>query len=378
MGGILHKFHGVVVDFIDHGAATVTPEKALMMRRARGFGLVAFAVMLSALLTSLLEGRSATAYVAIAGMVVYGICLHWMSANEGRWAHVACNTSIAFLLAAIAAGSVYVGGAPSISVTYPALLILGTMYVLGVRTAAVWTGLSIVTLGYVCFTATLPAPAPGVLEVGPGFMFVSRSLVIVGVFAIASLGRRFEDQQTEQLQFMARHDPLTGLCNRREFDERLFQGLARAQRYRRRPALLFIDLDSFKQVNDQYGHGVGDDVLRGVAQVLQEQTRKTDAAGRIGGDEFVVLLEDAGDAKTAEAYAKRLLEGLTQTENDHLAPVSIRASIGVALFPDDGQDAERLIRSADSAMYLAKRSGGNCARLANDTGADGEADTEVG
>jgi diguanylate cyclase (GGDEF)-like protein len=92
----------------------------------------------------------------------------------------------------------------------------------------------------------------------------------------------------------------------------------------------------------------------------------------------VVLLEDAGDAKTAEAYAKRLLEGLKQTENDHLAPVSIRASIGVALFPDDGQDPERLTRSADSAMYLAKRSGGNCTRLATETVADGEADSEVG
>ncbi len=365
MRTIFQRLRRVVDGFIDHGSEGATPEKALMMRRARGFGLVAFVIMASAFTSSVLQGRAITAWFSIGGIIVYGVCMHFTSIQRGRFAELSSNVSIGFLLITITIASVILGGTSSASVTYPSVLLLGTMHVLGIRTAAVWTALSVVALAFVTFTATPIPAAPGTLALSPAVIFGSRASILVGVFAIAALGRRFEDLQTAQLQFLARHDPLTGLCNRREFDERLGQALARADRYQHRPALLFIDLDGFKAVNDQYGHGVGDDVLRGIAHVLDAQTRRTDAAGRIGGDEFVVLLEDGNDEKSAERYAERLLSELVATETEHVAPIAVRASIGIALFPDDGRTIESLTRAADSAMYDAKQHGGNRVALAN-------------
>jgi len=364
MSSLLPRLRRATIDFVEYGSEGATPERALMMRRARGFGLVAFVLMATILASTLLGGRETTAYIAIGGMVVYGISMFVTSLERGRYAHLSANASITFLLAMITWGSMLVGGAPSSSVVYPSVLILGTMYVLGIRTAAFWTAASIACLALVTFTAVLPPPAPGGLETSAAIVFSSRAVSILAVFSIAGLGRRFEDKQTEQLQFMARHDPLTGLCNRREFEERVHEALARARRYDRSPGLLFIDLDRFKQINDEYGHGVGDDVLRGIATVLQAHTRQTDAAGRVGGDEFVVLLEDASDEKSAERYAERLLAEIAATEGEHIAPIQVRASIGAALFPADGTDIESLTRSADSAMYRAKQAGGNRVALA--------------
>jgi diguanylate cyclase (GGDEF)-like protein len=161
------------------------------------------------------------------------------------------------------------------------------------------------------------------------------------------------------LQFVATHDALTGLPNRSLFGERLSQVLAQAQRYNRQLALLFIDLDGFKVVNDTLGHDAGDRLLREIAGRLRGCLREGDVTGRMGGDEFVVLIEQFSDVGQLEGVAEKIIETLSQ-------PVSIRghvcrvtASVGISAFPKDGRDSQVLLQCADSAMYRAKERGKN-------------------
>jgi diguanylate cyclase (GGDEF)-like protein len=348
-----------VNDFVERGSEGTSPEIALVIRRTRAFGLIAFTLLFAAgLVIALLAGSAQGVRVSITGMLAFAICLHFMARGRGRYARLASHAGIGVLISAITTAALDLGGASPIIVTYPSLLILATMYMLGVRAAAFWTAVSLAALALVVFTADLPPPPQGVLSPGAGVMFASRGLVLLAVFVIASMGRRFEDRQTELLNFFARHDALTGLANRREFEQRLNLALARCRRYGRRAALLFVDLDGFKQVNDRFGHEAGDDVLRWVARTIEDQTRDTDVAGRIGGDEFLVLLEDVPEEKAATLYAARLLELLESRRGAPSWDFPVRASIGVSLYPDDGHAARELTRAADAGMYEAKRQGG--------------------
>jgi diguanylate cyclase (GGDEF)-like protein len=162
-------------------------------------------------------------------------------------------------------------------------------------------------------------------------------------------------------------DALTGLVNRRLFCDRLTHALARATRADKGAALLFIDLDNFKTINDSLGHEAGDDVLRGVAQVLRRAVRQTDTVGRFGGDEFVVLLEPLEDFSRVDLVAKKVLRALDAGFTVPAPTVKVTASIGVGLFPKHAIKEDALLRSADTAMLLAKQCGGNrfllaCAR----------------
>ncbi|HPA39779.1 MAG TPA: diguanylate cyclase, partial [Phenylobacterium sp.] len=157
----------------------------------------------------------------------------------------------------------------------------------------------------------------------------------------------------ERLAYMANHDVLTDLPNRVLFFERVDQALTLARRNGSRLALLFIDLDKFKPINDTWGHAVGDQLLRAVAQRLTERVRASDTVGRIGGDEFVILLNAIGGADDAAQVADALRHSLAQPFNLAGLTLEISASIGVALYPDHGQDAITLARHADESMYLA-------------------------
>jgi diguanylate cyclase (GGDEF)-like protein len=156
-----------------------------------------------------------------------------------------------------------------------------------------------------------------------------------------------------ELRFLADHDPLTRLLNRRAFVERLDGEVARASRYGRRFALVICDLDGFKGVNDRDGHAAGDAALQVFASVLQRALRRPDEAFRIGGDEFALLLAEADgeDARTVVARVNRLLG------EDDARPAGIRASFGCASCPDHAEDAQALFRLADAALYEAKRNG---------------------
>lgn len=169
----------------------------------------------------------------------------------------------------------------------------------------------------------------------------------------------------EVLRYRAMHDPLTKLPNRAMFEERLRTALARARRKKSLVALLYLDLDNFKSVNDSLGHLAGDHFLQLVADKMRASLRVEDTAARLGGDEFCVILEDIGSTEQATAIAERIIQALGGL--DCLPDgQGLHTSIGIALYPAHGDDAEGLLRCADSAMYLAKRLGKGCYCLAGE------------
>ncbi len=163
----------------------------------------------------------------------------------------------------------------------------------------------------------------------------------------------------KQLRYLATHDALTGLPNRSLLRDRIDQAIVGAVRHKNIAAVMFIDLDGFKAVNDTLGHDAGDELLIWVAGVLRECVRATDTVARIGGDEFVVIITDATNHDTISIVATKVIERLTETVQITDAPVSIGASIGIALCPGDSTDVENLLQQADAAMYKVKSSGKN-------------------
>lgn len=175
-------------------------------------------------------------------------------------------------------------------------------------------------------------------------------------------------QMENQVRELAFYDPLTGLPNRRLALERLSQQMARARRGKTRLALLYIDLDKFKPINDELGHEVGDWLLQAVAQRIQGCLRATDTASRMGGDEFVVLLPDLPATEAAMTVSEKIRHALAQEfVTAHGIGLSISSSIGVAFYPDHGATEKDLMGLGDEAMYSAKRGGGNAVHLCTAT-----------
>jgi diguanylate cyclase len=166
-----------------------------------------------------------------------------------------------------------------------------------------------------------------------------------------------------QLTYLSQHDNLTGLANRTLGRERIERAIAAARRQRRRVALLFVDLDNFKSINDSLGHAAGDEFLRQVAQRLSGAVRASDIVARQGGDEFVLGLTDVDDVADASAVAAAALQRMDGLFEIRDTQVSSSCSIGIAIFPEDGEDYEALLRKADTAMYRAKEAGRNLARF---------------
>jgi diguanylate cyclase (GGDEF)-like protein len=170
------------------------------------------------------------------------------------------------------------------------------------------------------------------------------------------LSARLEEER-ENLRHAALHDQLTGLPNRNLLYDRLAHAVAAARREHRPLAVLLVDLDGFKEINDSFGHRRGDEVLAEVARRLQGAVRAADTVGRLGGDEFVAVLPGA-DCSTALDIAGRMLGDLGQPMTLAGTTVLVTASVGVALYPGHGSGPDPLLQSADHAMYVAKRSGG--------------------
>ena len=189
-------------------------------------------------------------------------------------------------------------------------------------------------------------------------------LVVLPIFFSSLLGRlnRSNDKLKklgEDMTRLAMHDTVTGLPNRALLQERLNQAIAGCQRYNRILAVLFIDLDGFKAVNDRWGHKLGDDLLRVVAGRITSSVRRTDTVARLGGDEFVVLLVEISGPDDATTVADKILAQFRLPFDIDQQQVSVGASIGIAIYPVSGENAELLIRNADQAMYQAKRNGKN-------------------
>jgi diguanylate cyclase (GGDEF)-like protein/PAS domain S-box-containing protein len=161
-----------------------------------------------------------------------------------------------------------------------------------------------------------------------------------------------------KMSHLAQHDFLTELPNRVLLNDRLTQAIAMAERYHKKLAVLFLDLDQFKPINDSLGHATGDAVLKSVATRLRENLRNADTVSRQGGDEFIVLLPEIESVNGAATVAEKLLAVLAAPYMVGRRELEVKASIGISIYPDHGWDAEDLVHRADVAMYEAKKSGG--------------------
>lgn len=170
----------------------------------------------------------------------------------------------------------------------------------------------------------------------------------------------------EQLTHEATHDQLTGLANRRLLTERLRRAMERAERVGRGFAVVCIDLDGFKTVNDQYGHACGDVLLQKVAAGLQRFVREGDTVARVGGDEFVAVLQDLGSHDEADPVVTRMIDSVAVRCSCKRATVNLGLSAGVSFYPEHGGDVDTLLQRADSAMYVAKQAGGDTYRIAGE------------
>ncbi|MBN8474710.1 diguanylate cyclase [Sulfuritalea sp.] len=177
-------------------------------------------------------------------------------------------------------------------------------------------------------------------------------------------------QLEEELRHRAYHDPLTDLPNRALFSDRLRVAISQAQRHGRSFALCFIDLDGFKPVNDRYGHAAGDELLVECSRRLRACMRAADTIARLGGDEFAAILIDVGSRREVEEVATRIVADLARPFALDAGAVSISCSIGIALFPEHGADAEVLQHSADAALYAVKESSRNAFRICPEGGQD--------
>ncbi|WP_176787605.1 diguanylate cyclase domain-containing protein [Roseospirillum parvum] len=190
----------------------------------------------------------------------------------------------------------------------------------------------------------------------------SRNLRFVAVF------RDITDShlKDEQIRHLAFHDPLTGLPNRLILYDRLQHAIARTRREDECLALIFLDLDRFKEVNDRLGHEIGDLLLQEVARRIQDHLRASDTAVRLGGDEFVVLMEGQDPVAHCPRASSALIRAISQPMELQGHTVQVGASLGVAYFPDDAEDMDTLLNKADAAMYAAKSAGRNTYRLSAD------------
>ena len=187
---------------------------------------------------------------------------------------------------------------------------------------------------------------------------VDESGAVIGLVGITREINEIRETEVV-LQHLATHDTLTDLPNRFLMLDRLSQLLARAKRSGSAFAVLYMDIDHFKDVNDSYGHEFGDLLLRAVAKRLTKSVRQSDTVARIGGDEFVIILETAHEIRDAEPVTLRVQRALATSFNLERHRVKATVSIGLSFYPYNGADADTLLRAADYAMYLAKREGGN-------------------
>ena len=173
------------------------------------------------------------------------------------------------------------------------------------------------------------------------------------------LSRQKMLKNQRSLQRLAHHDPLTGLPNRILLLDRLKQSIKKIKRIKKYTALLYIDLDKFKEINDSLGHNAGDKVLKSVAKRLLDSVRAVDTVARIGGDEFIVIMESVSDIEDVKKVAEKLNHSLQQSVNINTHELFVTSSIGISLSPDDSEDPEELIKKADAAMYRSKQQGRN-------------------
>ena len=200
-------------------------------------------------------------------------------------------------------------------------------------------------------------------------MLTAFSIIVLLSFLFNMIYRDIQEKKylLDRLEDESTHDFLTRLYNRAFFTDWFRKSLSLASRQNSRLAILMIDLDGFKQVNDRFGHQMGDAVLVEVSRLFARMSRESDILARLGGDEFVILVPVLEKTTDLSVLAERILSVFSKPVLPDLGEVSLGASIGIAVFPDDGADPDALLNAADRALYLAKKEGRNCYRFHGDT-----------
>lgn len=299
----------------------------------------------------------------VGAVMVTPVVLLWSAEPRLRWTRGQALEAGALLLALVVGGVAMFGGLlrlyPLIFLALP--LLLWPAFRFGPREAAS----AAVVLAGIAVAGTLRGHGPfahgspneSLLEL-QSFMGVN-AVTAIAVAAVVQERKRLE----ATLAHLADHDSLTDVLTRRRFQEELAQQLAHSQRYGTPGAVLFVDLDNFKSVNDRLGHGVGDQILVNAARSLRTRLRDSDFLGRLGGDEFAVLLPWA-DGAQAQAVAAQLLQTIASDRTVvGGAAIGIAASIGIALIPEHGRTVEEVLAHADEAMFQAKAAGRNHMRV---------------
>jgi len=363
--------------------------------RARAFLLVRF-TLVAAVFTLLFAPYFAfylrLPYTGLLNLI-YGISLTLTTVilNRTRTLRIAANWTLASAFVVLLIQSWKLGGVSSLAYPWLASLPVAAMLLRGVKGGAAWTAIAvigIVGIGVAEVAGWLPhGPALGVTAQTATTITIASLALALGALAWLAESRADElmedlQQQKEMFERRAVRDWLTGLANRSLLTECLVQSWERARRHGPRGALFFIDLNDFKLVNDQHGHAAGDQVLREVALRLQDTIRASDLVGRIGGDEFALIVEGAESQNDVAVLADKIARSIEAPMDVDGAILHVGASIGVAFFPDrdchfgeritlpsiranlstthgevDHESVRRLLEKADTAMYTAKRKG---------------------
>ncbi len=334
----------VAVTVISYVMVLATPFLTLSVRWASLILLPTMLLFIGMLAVVRSEGRymfcSITSVLTIFTIIVLGICV-----SGGPAISPAVQLLVVPPLIAYFFGGLRWGGM-AVTISFVALITLVALHLLGFGFLQ-----TITTDAQMALARDLIAFLN--LGVISGMAFIYE--------ATAAALKRERDTEHEKYILLAKTDPLTGLANRRNFDAMLKErvDLYGSQSPPRRFALGYLDLDGFKPINDQYGHAVGDEVLRVISDRLRAALRGSDFVGRHGGDEFMLLLDMVGSQDTLEAMADRLLSSIAQPIKSSAGVVGVTGSLGFAMFPLDAWEISDLIKAADSAMYTAKLNRGS-------------------
>lgn len=283
--------------------------------------------------------------------------------------------------AGIACGILVSGGplyAPATAMNI--LPVIMAFIMLGKRAGLVWT--QVILTVHVGFMVAIAYGLQFIQLLTPDMLptqhlahwLITYAAMIGLMFVFDSLNTRLKnerDAERQRFEHLASHDPLTNLANRLQFDINLNKSMNRGDRHQKMTALLYIDLDGFKPINDELGHDAGDVVLKEISTRLEGNVRNMDTVARLGGDEFGIILEDIGDAGKLPLIAEKLLKAIAKPVKQLPQKPSVSGSIGIAIYPLHTNSKEELVKFADLAMYSAKQSK-NCWIMFNDSMAPDE------
>lgn len=278
-----------------------------------------------------------------------------LEAGDSPYVHAGIHLSLGGAVGLVAYACYGIGISPVIAVYFSTHVVLGASHLLGARAAAAW---SIPCL--VLIVATVWFPPAAVYPADETSTVFTRVVTLLTVLAFSVSFRVQQDRQAAELERLALTDALTGLANRRQMERGLEEAVGRAERYGRRCAVVFVDVDGLKRVNDVHGHEAGDALIAGVAERIASGTRRVDTVARLGGDEFLIVLCEVNDDTGVEAFARAMLDRVCTPLSIPGRTLTPSVSVGTATYPNAAESPKELLRLADTAMYAAKQAGGGC------------------